>query len=102
MKFNLKTTLINTISTLTLQIITIINGFIIPKIILSYFGSEVNGIVSSIDQFLNYITLLEGGVTGVIMASLFKPLTENNKDKINSIVKTTEMFFKKIGYIYIG
>ena len=66
--------LLNTIANIILQIVTIISGFILPKIILSCFGSEVNGLVSSISQFLSYINLLEGGVMGVIMANLYKQL----------------------------
>lgn len=93
--------LLNVISNLTLQICTIISGFIIPKIILVYFGSEVNGLVSSLNQMLNYIALVEGGVTGVITAALYKPLVENNTKSISSIVNTANKFFKKIGFIFI-
>lgn len=96
-----KITLINMISTLFLQIVTILSGFIIPRIILSYFGSEVNGLVSSLTQFLSYITIIEGGITGVILASLYKPLVENDNDKISSIIATTNKFYKKIGLIFI-
>ena len=85
-----------------LQIVTILNGFIVPRLILSYFGSEVNGLVSSISQFLNYITLLEGGVSGVIMASLYKPLAEQNEKKVSGIIKATNQFFKKIGLIFVA
>ena len=62
------------LSNILLQIVTIISAFIIPKLILMTFGSEVNGLVASLNQFLSYISLLEGGVNGVIMASLYKPL----------------------------
>ena len=98
---NKKVTLLNIITSIILQTVLIINGFVIPRIILSYFGSDVNGLVSSITQFLNYITLLEGGVTGVISASLYKPLINNDQEKISSIVNTSNSFFKKIGLIYI-
>ena len=89
-------TFINSISSLLLQIVTIISGFIIPRLVLSTFGSEVNGLVSSLNQFLGYITILEGGVSSVILANLYKPLNEKNEKKISSIVKTTQSFFKKL------
>ena len=96
-----KVTLINIISSILLQIFTIIYGFIIPKIIIDYFGSEVNGLVSSITQFLSYISLLEGGVTAVIIAKLYKPLVENDNKKISSIIVTANKFYKKIGICFI-
>ncbi len=68
-----KVTLINIISSLTLQVVTVISGFIIPKIILTNFGSSVNGLVSSLNQFLSYITLIEGGIT-----ELFLPIYINH------------------------
>lgn len=95
-------TFINTISSIISQFFVIALGFIIPKIILTYFGSNVNGLVSSISKFLGYISLLEGGVTGVIMSSLYKPLVEKDNNKISAIIKTADDFYKKIAYIFIG
>ena len=96
-----KITLKNTVATLVFQLVSILSGFIIPKIILSTFGSDVNGLVSSITQFLSYISLIEGGVTGVVMASLYRPLVEKDNKKLNSILKTTNNFYKKISIIFI-
>ena len=94
-------TLLNIISSIFLQLITIISYFIIPKIILVHFGSDVNGLVSSLNQFLNYITLIEGGVGGVIAANLYKPIVNKDIKKISSIYNTADSFYKKIGIIYI-
>lgn len=91
----------NIICSVLLQLVTIISGFVIPKVILSYFGSSVNGLISSINQFLNYIQLLEGGLSGVVMAALYKPLAENDSKKVSAIVKATQNFFHEIGCIYI-
>ena len=68
----------NILFSLLLQIVAVINSFITSKITINYFGSEINGLVSSINQFLNYISLLEGGVGTVIMAQLYKPIYEND------------------------
>lgn len=91
----------NIITSLMLQLVIIISGFVIPKVTLNYFGSEVNGLISSINQFLNYIQLLEGGLSGVIMAALYKPLSDADEKKINGVVNAASTFYKKIGEIYI-
>ena len=96
-----KVLLRNIITSFILQAVTIINGFVLPKIILSYFGSATNGLVSSISQFLSYIQLLEGGLGGVIMAALYKPLSENDMPKVSGIVNATRSFFRKIAFIYV-
>ena len=94
--------LLNTVSSLFLQIITIIGGFIIPRLILSHFGSETNGLVSSLNQFLNYVSLLEGGLNGVIMSYLYKPLASRDYKKVSGVVVASTRFFRRISYIFIG
>lgn len=95
-------TLLNIVSNLLLQVVTIISGFVIPKIILSTFGSEVNGLVSSLNQFLNYISLFEGGLSGVILANLYKPLFNKDDEKISSVLKTTYSFYHKLALFFVG
>ena len=95
-----KSALYNISSNLILQIITVIYGFIVPKIIISNFGSNVNGLISSITQFLGYITLLESGFGPVVKAVLYKPIAKKNSQEIASILKSSNSFFKKIAFIF--
>lgn len=92
----------NALFSLALQLTTIISGFIIPRFILITFGSEVNGLISSLNQFLNYVTLLEGGLSSVILASLYKPLFEKNYEKVNAVLRATQKFYRKLAYIFVG
>ena len=94
-------TLLNVISNVLLQIVLIINGFIIPRIILTSFGSEVNGLVSSLNQFLSYINLFEGGLGSVVLANLYKPLYNKDNDKISSVVNATSKFYKRLAFFFI-
>lgn len=94
-------TFINAFSSMLLQIFSILSGFIIPKVILSTFGSEVNGLISSFNQFFGYISLVEGGLTGVVMAKLYKPLVDKDEGKISSIVNTTKKFYNKLSIIFV-
>lgn len=96
-----KLALLNSITSLLLQIVTVICGFILPRLLLTAFGSEVNGAVSSITQFLGYISLLEVGVGGVTRAALYKPLADGDSNKISGIINATQSFFRKIAYIFI-
>lgn len=91
----------NTISSLIFQICTIISGFFLPRLILSFYGSEVNGLVNSITQFLAIISFLELGVGAVVQSSLYKPLADNNKKLTSKIIASAGSFFKKIGEILL-
>ena len=96
-----KKAIINIISSLLLQAITIVCGLIVPRLIIGTFGSETNGLITSITQFLAYITLLESGIGPVIKAVLYKPIAQKNKETIEKILKTSEKFFRRISYIFI-
>lgn len=97
-----KKALMNTATSLLLQLVSVICGFIVPRIIIGTYGSEVNGLTASITQFLGYITLFESGVGGVVRAALYKPLAENDVYKLSGIIKATESFFRKIALIFVG
>lgn len=97
----LRNSIYNTIFLLLQQIITAIYGLIVPALIIRTYGSDVNGLVSSITQFLSYISLLESGVGSVITAALYKPLADQDTYKISGIVKAAEDFFRKLSYIFI-
>lgn len=94
--------LINAAVTLIEQIVTIVCGFILPRLILVYFGSAYNGLTSSITQFISCITLLRAGVGGVTRASLYKPLMENDIQKVSAIVRATEIFMRKVAVVFIA
>ncbi len=94
-------TLINILSSVGLQIVTIVCGFVIPRLTLSIFGSEVNGLVASLGQFLSYINLAEGGLGGVVTAALYKPLVEKDDKKISSVVKAAQSFYHKVALVFI-
>lgn len=85
----------NIILSLGVQLVTAICGFIIPKLIIEQYGSAVNGLVSSITQFLAYITFLEAGIGPVIKAALYKPIAKKDKNTIQDILKTSESFLKR-------
>lgn len=91
----------NVIASLAYQLVTIIYGLVVPRIILTSFGSEVNGLVSSLSQFLNYISLLEGGLTGVIMAALYRPLANKDYVKVSGVIKAANSFFKRIAVVFV-
>ena len=83
------------------NIVAVICGFIVPKLILVTFGSSVNGLVNSITQFLAYITLLESGIGPIIKSKLYKPIAEKNKEEIENILYATQKFFRVIVRIFI-
>lgn len=94
--------LYNSVTTAFYQIVVMIAGFITPRIMLKYYGSEINGLVSSITQFIAYFNLVEAGLSGAAIYALYKPLAESDNNRINSIVTAAKMFYTKSGYMFLS
>jgi len=96
-----KKLLLNSTTSLLYQVITLVCGFILPRVFLSTYGSTVNGLVSSISQFLGFISLCELGVGAVVQSALYKPLADGDAVSISKIAKSSERFFRKVAYILL-
>lgn len=92
----------NAITSVVLQIAVILQGMVLPRLILSTFGSEANGLISSITQFLSFISLLEGGLGAVVLADLYSPLEKKNVNKIRDVLVTCQAFFDKLAIAFFG
>ncbi len=97
-----KKALFNTTTALLCEIVTVICGLILPRLILSRFGSAYNGITSSITQFLSCVVLLRAGVGAVTKVALYKPLANKDTAQISSVVNATQSFMRKIALIFLG
>ena len=96
-----KNALKNIVSSLLMQLVGIGCGFIVPILIIRSFGSEANGLVNSIAQFLAYITLLESGFGPVVKSVLYKYIAKNDHERIAEVLKSAEKFFRWIAAVFI-
>lgn len=92
----------NTVASLLSQITALVCRFILPRLFLEYFGSEVNGLVNSITQFLGVISFLELGVGAVVQSSLYKPLAEGDKQQVSRVMVSADRFFRRLAQILLG
>ena len=93
---------LNTILGVIYQITLVLVNFILPRFFLKYYGSNVNGLISSITQFLSFINLADMGIGAVVSSALYKPLAEGDNEKISSIVAFARKFFKIVGFLLIA
>lgn len=90
----------NSISTGAYQICLIAYGFIVPKMMMIYYGSEINGLVSSINQIITYLNLVEAGLAGAAVFALYKPLADKDYASINGIVSAAKKYYYQSGLIF--
>lgn len=91
----------NISTNIILQMITALQGFIVSRIILSVYGSAVNGMINSISQFLIYAGLAELGIGNAAMIAFYKPVADGDWETINKIAGTVKRKYFFSGMIYL-
>ena len=90
----------NLISSLIYQIVLISLSFLLPRLYLENFGSEVNGVLSTIKQIFTYMCLLEAGVGLATTQALYKRIGEKDFDGASSVLSATHSYYIKTGFVY--
>lgn len=88
-------------TSLLLQIITLLTGLVTSRLVLLSFGSETNGMLQSIAQFINYSTLLEAGAGGVINVAFYRAMAKNDTHEISGVMNASNLFFRQIALVTI-
>lgn len=83
------------------QIITAAIGIVLPRLFITTYGSETNGFLSSINQVLTYVVLLELGIGTASLQALYKPVATDDRSKISGILSATSRFYTRTGILYL-
>lgn len=92
----------NVVSSLIYQVVLIALGFLLPRLYLENFGSEVNGVLSTIKQIFAYMILLEAGVGLATTQALYKRIGEKDYKSANSVLAATNTYYVRTGVIYLA
>jgi len=95
-----KLSVYNSISAIVLQFVNLIVNLILPRVMITVYGSSINGLVTSIRQFISYFNLVEAGLAGAAVYALYKPLADRNTDEINGVLSASNRFYNISGYIF--
>ena len=92
----------NMAANLFLQVIVFLSGIILPRFILEAYGSTVNGMITSINQFLTYLGLAEAGVGTATVVALYTPLAMKRTGEVNSILSASRRFYNRSGALFLS
>ena len=91
----------NVIASMSYEVMLIIFGLIMPKLIINTYGSEVNGLTSTITHILSILNLLQAGAVGASIFQMFKPVAEKDYNQISLVLDASKRYFRKIGSIFL-
>lgn len=76
----------NMIAILIYQLVALVAGLLVPKMILETYGAQMHGLTSTITNLSQYIMLINTGIVNVAMSALYKPFAESNYQRVNEVV----------------
>ena len=83
------------------QLITIAFGLILPRMFIMNYGSETNGLISSVNQVYTYVALLEAGIGTASLQALYKTIASNDHKETNAVLAATNHFYRRTGLWYL-
>jgi O-antigen/teichoic acid export membrane protein len=96
-----KRALVNTLTAISFQLITLAVGFILPRLYIDAFGSTYNGLNQTVAQIMKLLAVLQAGIGAASIQALFKPIAENDKNTVTAIFKYIDKQYKRMGYAFI-
>lgn len=97
----IKNSLFNMLANFIPNIIIPVIGFFKFSLIVSCYGSAMNGLIQVFSQLLSFLQISELGFGTAFNISLYKPLAENDKFKVNKIYNACKGFQKIIAIVML-
>lgn len=88
-------------SNIMLQLTIAICGFILPPLLIANYGSEVNGLITTIRQLITYFSVVTLGLSTAGAAALYSPLSKNDTTTINRTLSALKGFYNKTGIVFV-
>lgn len=82
------------------QVVVIVLGIIVSRIMLTSYGSDVNGLISTVTQIFTYMALLEAGIGQATRNALYKPVLEGDRDGCSYVASVSRRYFRRITVFY--
>ena len=83
------------------QVLLAAIGIVLPRLFITTYGSEVNGFLSSVNQVLTYVVLLEMGIGTASLQALYKPVATEDHEAVSGILSATSHFYVRTGLLYL-
>lgn len=97
-----KKSLLNARVNLICYFISLLVAFFTRKVFLDQLGTEFIGLTGTLQSLLGFLNLAELGVGTAIGYVLYKPIFDDDKEKINEIISVFGYLYRCIGLFIVG
>ena len=82
------------------QIMNIITNLVLPSMIIMRFGSEINGLISSIKVITSYVSIIGAGIATATTQKLYEPVAKKDMNTVKGMINASNKMFNKFGFMY--
>lgn len=97
-----KNAIINIVIILVMQVLTFIYSLVSKNLFLSEFSLSAYGVVDLFGSFFNSLLLLEMGFGTILIYNLYKPVADNDKEKIEKQLSIFKTIYFCLSTIIVG
>ena len=84
------------------QLLIIILGFIVRTVFIKTLGVQYLGITGLFTNIISVLNITELGFSSAIVFALYKPLIDNDKEKVKALVLYLKRVYRLIGFIVLA
>lgn len=81
------------------KILLLIGSILVRRFLILYIGNDANGLSSLYISIIGFLTVAELGIGEAITFCMYKPIVEDNKDKVAALYKLFKKMYLIIGFI---
>lgn len=96
----LKRSVYNILFGLGSQLVIMALSFVVPRLMMSNYGSEVNGLFSTVNTIYMCLGLVEAGIGTSALQALYKPVVEKDRQTINAILSAARRHYHRCAVVY--
>ena len=82
----IKATIFTMIAALANSVLVTVFNLIYSNYLLQIYGSEINGLISTLSQFVSLFLIVEGGFMTAAVVATYKPIVDKDYNKLNNIL----------------
>lgn len=84
------------------ELLTFGCGLLFPRYIIGIYGSEINGLTSTISRVLSLIMLIQAGAVGAAIYQMYKPVAEKDYETQSAIIYASKRFYNIVSLVYLA
>ena len=91
----------NTITGFVFRVVSMLLPFFVRTVIIQKLGNEYLGLSSLFTSILQVLSMSELGFSTAIAYSMFKPISEGDKPKVNALLKLIRNVYRVVGLVIL-